>query len=181
MSPTTGNRRSIFMLSRFVQLLRPLIHALSLSVLLLLSGCSGFQALPTSNDPGASIQNPDVRSVLYREYETWRGTPYRLGGLSERGVDCSGLVYLTFRDAFATPLPRTTRKQSTKGEPVSRHALQSGDLVFFQTGVNTRHVGIYIEQNKFLHASTSRGVMVSYLTSDYWDARFTHARRIPIQ
>jgi len=146
---------------------------------LVLSACSGFQALPGSHQNNG-IENPDVRSRLYKEYEQWKGTPYRLGGLSTSGLDCSGLVYLTFRDEFGTALPRSTKQQQTKGVPVSRRHLRSGDLVFFDTGINTRHVGIYIEDNKFLHASTSRGVMVSYLTSEYWDKRFTHARRVRI-
>lgn len=147
----------------------------------LLAGCSGFQALPgPGHQSSAQFDNPDVRSRLYDEYQQWQGTPHRLGGLSGRGIDCSGLVYVTFRDEFNTQLPRSTRQQSSQGVPVSRHSLRSGDLVFFDTGVNSRHVGIYIEQDKFLHVSSSRGVMVSYLTSDYWKKRFTHARRVPI-
>jgi len=148
----------------------------------LLSGCSGFQALPGPDSQSSTqFENPDVRSRLYNEYQQWRGTPHRLGGLSERGIDCSGLVYVTFRDEFNVQLPRSTRQQSSQGIPIARRALRSGDLVFFDTGMNSRHVGIYIEQDKFLHVSSSRGVMVSYLTSDYWNKRYTHARRIALQ
>jgi len=155
--------------------------AVALVSVLLLSGCSGFQSLPGPGSYQAdTVKNPDVRSRLYQEFEEWRGTPHALGGLSKRGIDCSGLVYLTFRDEFGEVLPRSTRRQAALGVPVAKRDLSSGDLVFFDTGINSRHVGIYIEQDKFLHVSSSRGVMVSYLSQGYWGERFTHARRIPI-
>jgi len=110
----------------------------------------------------------------------WRGTPYRYGGMSRNGVDCSGFVYLTFRDKFALQLPRTTSAQSDIGTRISKDELLPGDLVFFKTGrgENGLHVGIYDTDNAFIHASTSQGVIRSSLDNVYWRKVFWQARRI---
>lgn len=100
--------------------------------------------------------------------------------MSKRGIDCSGLVYTTYRDQLGIELPRTTRYQSQIGKAVKRNALRTGDLVFFKTSRKVRHVGIYIEDNKFLHASTKHGVMISKLTDYYWRDKYWHARRVDL-
>lgn len=119
-----------------------------------------------------------IAQQLYNQYQDWRGTPYAWGGLSKRGVDCSGFVYVTMRDQFATYLPRTTEQQTQTGYHIDEDELAAGDLVFFKTGSKVRHVGIYMEDGKFLHASTSRGVMISRLDNVYWKQHYWHARRI---
>lgn len=108
------------------------------------------------------------------------GTPYRLGGTNRRGVDCSGLVYRVYRDLYGLQLPRTTEAQVDLGYKVSADELQTADLVFFKTGWATRHVGIYIGQGRFLHASTSRGVMISSLDNPYWQRHYWTSRRLPL-
>ncbi len=120
----------------------------------------------------------DVRSKLLQQYREWRNTPYRMGGLSKRGVDCSGFVYLTYRAKLGRTLPRTTTEQATTGVEVSRSNLRPGDLLFFKTGVFSRHVGIYLGYQQFLHASSSRGVTSSGLAEEYWDGHYWTARRI---
>ena len=140
-----------------------------------LQGCGGFSGRGTATAPAGSDY---VRSALYSQYGEWRGTKYRLGGMSKQGVDCSGFVYLTYRSRFGITLPRTTRHQSNQGMAVSRKALRPGDLVFFKTGPNKRHVGIYVEDRKFLHASSSKGVMLSSLDNKYWTNAYWTARRI---
>lgn len=118
--------------------------------------------------------------MLYQQYNHWQGTPYQRGGLNSKGVDCSGLVYLVFKDQFNIHLPRTTSEQKQIGRTVSKGDLTAGDLVFFKTGWFTNHVGIYIEKNRFLHASTTHGVIVSNLSKSYWNQSFQTAKRIEL-
>ncbi|MDK2776300.1 MAG: NlpC/P60 family protein [Pseudomonadota bacterium] len=167
---------------------RSLTVASVILLALMTSACSNMvaveQALPAggSGVSGVVAQSAagsdDIRHTIYQQYQQWKGTGYAYGGLDRQGLDCSGLVYLTYRDQLGIPLPRTTLKQSQSGWPVARNQLQAGDLVFFKTGVKARHVGIYIENNKFLHVSTSRGVMISRLDDYYWKDRFWQARRV---
>lgn len=135
-------------------------------------------ATPSRPEPAkpASADN-SIKSALYAQYQEWRGTPYHYGGLSKRGIDCSGFVYTTFRDRFDRQLPRTTAGQARVGYAVPRHAVTAGDLVFFRTSTKGRHVGIYIEDGKFLHASTSEGVVLSNLEAHYWSAHYWKAQR----
>lgn len=153
-----------------------LLRALTAIVIVgYLQGCGGFAGRGSATDRAGS---DSVRSALYSQYGEWRGTKYRLGGMSKQGVDCSGFVYLTYRSRFGITLPRTTRHQSNQGVAVSPRALRPGDLVFFKTGPNKRHVGIYVEDRKFLHASSSKGVMLSSLDNKYWTNAYWTARRI---
>jgi cell wall-associated NlpC family hydrolase len=119
-----------------------------------------------------------VKGSLYSRHSEWKGVRYSYGGLSKRGVDCSGFVYLTFKSAFGLRLPRTTKAQAKAGKEIKRSRLEAGDLVFFKTSRKVRHVGIYIEKGKFLHASTKRGVMISRLNDYYWKDKFWKARRV---
>jgi cell wall-associated NlpC family hydrolase len=119
-----------------------------------------------------------VRQELYTQYRQWKGARYEVGGLSRRGIDCSGFMYVTFKSKLGIVLPRSTELQAQSGEAVSRSALRTGDLVFFKTGIFIRHVGVYLERGRFLHASTSHGVMISELGDAYWKSRYWKARRI---
>jgi len=110
------------------------------------------------------------------------GSPYRLGGISpETGLDCSGFVGHVFKQATGILLPRDSRAISESAQPLAWTELQPGDLVFFNT-LNRAysHVGIYLGENRFVHAASSRsgGVMVSYLDDRYWRQRFDGARRV---
>ncbi len=109
------------------------------------------------------------------------GIHYRRGGNSpENGLDCSGLVRYVFREAHGTELPRTSAEISKMGETVDKKDLQPGDLVFFNTLRRTfSHVGIYLGDNKFIHAPSSGGaVRIESMDLAYWKARFNGARRI---
>lgn len=101
-----------------------------------------------------------------------------MGGTTKKGVDCSGFVMAVYRNAFHVDLPRTTAEQIRAGMPVSRHALKPGDLVFFSPPGYPRHVGIYLDNNRFLHASKSNGVTLSTIEGGYWAPYFRTARRI---
>ena len=129
----------------------------------------------------AAGEDSPVLPLLRAQAERWRGVPYRLGGSSESGVDCSAFVQITFRSKLGVDLPRTTEELAREGERVSRSELQAGDLVFFKTGFRQRHVGIYMGGKRFLHASTSRGVMTSSLNNVYWKERYWKARRIELE
>ena len=101
-----------------------------------------------------------------------------MGGTSRKGVDCSGLVYQTYRTKFGVAMPRSTEQQSKMGQAVRKEQLKAGDLVFFKTGVFTRHVGMYIDEGDFLHVSSSKGVMISNLDEKYWKRAYWKARRV---
>lgn len=151
---------------------------------LLLTGCgSMMQSTPdTAYQVEASVLQKStpafISQRLYQQHQEWRGTPYAWGGMSKRGVDCSGFVQLTLQQQFATHIPRTTAQQSQTGYAIPSSDLQAGDLVFFKTSSKGRHVGIYIENGRFLHASSSRGVMISRLDNVYWQKHYWHARSL---
>ncbi len=101
-----------------------------------------------------------------------------MGGMSESAVDCSGLTVLAFKDIFGLSLPRTVAEQAQQGKNVARYSLQPGDLVFFKTGFSQRHVGIYVEDNRFIHASASKGVIISKLDEPYWNKKYWKSTRV---
>ncbi len=109
----------------------------------------------------------------------WMGTPYVYGGNSKNGIDCSGFVQQMYIQVFNINLPRTTEKLYNRGTFVRSSWLNCGDLVFFKNirGRGVDHVGIYVGENRFIHASSSRGVIISELTSDYYVEHFVSARR----
>ncbi|MDK9705680.1 MAG: NlpC/P60 family protein [Desulforhopalus sp.] len=115
---------------------------------------------------------------LKQHYEKWRGTPYVDGGMSPSGIDCSGFTLLAYRDLFGVSLPRTAIEQAESGREVSRAALRTGDLVFFNTGRAKKHVGIYLAEDQFVHASLSKGVTLSSLDDSYWQEKYWQARRL---
>jgi len=117
------------------------------------------------------------RQQLLEQYSQWAGTPYRYGGQDWSGVDCSGLIQRIYSDLDGTSLPRTTEQLARIGQKVPRHQLQPADLVFFKTGWKQRHAGIYIGNGEFIHASASRGVMISRLDTPYWEKSWWMARR----
>ena len=138
---------------------------------LLVAGCSSQVPRPV---PASDIA---VRSALHQKYEEWRGVPYRLGGTSKSGVDCSALVQIIYRDIFSVDLPRTTWDLSRVGARVDREQLKSGDLVFFKTALWGNHVGVYLGEGRFVHASASRGVIVSELANPYWRKHYWKSLR----
>lgn len=124
------------------------------------------------------IKIESIKEKLYAQYAQWKGTKYKLGGLNRNGIDCSGFVFITFKSKLGIVLPRTTNLQVATGKDIERNQLQAGDLVFFKTGRFFRHVGIYLEHGKFLHASTSLGVTISKLDNVYWKSKYWKAKRI---
>ena len=114
---------------------------------------------------------------LYSAIDEWYGTRYRFGGSTKSGIDCSALVKILYETQFGIELPRTAREQYEATSKISRTELKEGDLVFFNTTGGVSHVGIYLQNNKFVHAATSSGVMISDLFDNYWDRRFIGVSR----
>ncbi|AVR05160.1 bifunctional murein DD-endopeptidase/murein LD-carboxypeptidase [Pluralibacter gergoviae] len=142
-------------------------------------GMEDPSSLQASQDEFESmVRNLDVKSRLMEQYASWKGVRYRLGGETKRGIDCSAFVQRTFREQFGMELPRSTYEQQEMGKSISRSKLRTGDLVLFRAGSTGRHVGIYIGNNQFVHASTSSGVTISNLSEPYWNKRYNEARRV---
>lgn len=120
---------------------------------------------------------------ILAEAETYIGTPYRYGGTTRNGIDCSAFVLSVFDSSVGLQLPRVAAAQSKEGLSIEKAQLEKGDLVFFSHGRGIAHVGIVynVDENgevKFIHASTSRGVMISSLNDSYWGPRYRFAKRI---
>lgn len=161
-----------------------LIYLIILSLFLVASSCkSKKNALSSSNNksekPSGKIVNQyaDLMDVspkaiknkkLYEFIEEWKGTKYQFGGLNKRGIDCSGLVYLAYRDVWGKQIPRNTSQQLEIIKRKYEGQLKEGDLVFFDyDGKKFSHVGIYLQNGFYFHASTSKGVMVAKLKDPY--------------
>ncbi len=114
---------------------------------------------------------------LYKFIENWWGTPYRMGGLTQRGIDCSAFVQSLFWSVYGLSLPRLAREQKQACAKLNQRDLHEGDLVFFNTRGGVSHVGVYLHNNKFVHASTSSGVTISDLQDPYWNVRYLGAGR----
>lgn len=141
-------------------------------------GQNGFLLQASQDEFEQMVQNVDIKSRLMDQYADWKGVRYRLGGTSKRGIDCSAFVQTTFREQFGLDLPRSTYEQEDSGKSINRGKLRPGDLVLFRAGSTGRHVGIYLGNDNFVHASTSSGVMISNLNDSYWKTRYREARRV---
>lgn len=118
--------------------------------------------------------------VLYKNIDDWYGTRYRYGGKTVRGIDCSAFMQVLSAFTFGWSLPRTAREQYLYMEGIRKEELQEGDFVFFNTTGGISHVGMYLSNNKFIHSSSSQGVSIGDLNSQYWSKRFIGARRMPL-
>ena len=131
---------------------------------------------------GVDIELQDNHK-LYIHASEWIGTPYRAGGDSKRGTDCSGLVSQLYKKVYHTRLSRSTDGQLKESSKISRRNLREGDLVFFTSRASRKkvaHVGIYLKDGKFIHASTSQGVIVSTLREKYYTQHWLCGGRIDV-
>lgn len=130
---------------------------------------------------GSSYEQSTLKEQVLMEIIKYLNTPYKYGGNSKDGIDCSAFTQTVYRDALSTDIYRTARDQFTQGEVISsQDDLKFGDLVFFNTRRRVRpgHVGIYIGDRLFAHASTKNGVTISSLDHAYYSKRYMGARRI---
>lgn len=160
------------------------IFARAIPISLLLAAISGCSSSPESEISQIDVTTPPsvaqlaVKDSLLDVYKVWKGVPYRLGGNGFNGIDCSAFVQVAYRDAVNVDIPRTTTMQSAIGKEIDYDEVQIGDLAFFKTTRTTKHVGVYIGNKQFMHASTSKGVIISRLDNPYWAAKFWHFRRV---
>lgn len=170
------------------------VIAIMAATLLLLTGCRSSRGSVRRGSTGHAtavgasfdlrdytkgISDPMAKALI-TEAQGWLGTRYVYGGDSKAGTDCSGLVMRVYGNVCGLKLPRSTREQVRYCTKVARNKMQPGDLVFFgpdKQDDKVSHVGLYIGEGKMIHASSSRGVMVSGFDSGYWgDRYFTGAR-----
>ncbi len=129
-----------------------------------------------------TITTANVQKIINKAV-SFKGTKYKYGGTSKRGMDCSGLMFVAFKNGNIN-LPRTALEQSKKGKKITTKKIKKGDLVFFKTNRKKRinHVGLVVSHKngnvKFVHTSSSRGVMISSLKDGYWANAYVMARRI---
>ncbi len=145
-----------------------------------MAGCSWDAPVQTGELPEFSeVAAADTGTRAARVALQQRGSPYRFGGESPSGFDCSGLVHYAYR-LVGKPVPRTTRELYRSAEPVGREDLQAGDLVFFRIDGKVSHVGIYVEDGHFVHApQTGRTVSVESLDRDFYRHAFLGGGRLP--
>ncbi len=150
-------------------------------------------------EPEPAVNLEELKCLFYTEYsetlglelegtedphlimaiEEWLGTPYRLGGCSKNGIDCSCLVKTIYETVYGLSLPRTSGEINREIVPVEVDELKTGDILCFRTrGRRISHIGIYLRDNKFVHASRSYGVTIGDLTSQYFQKRFVTAGRL---
>jgi lipoprotein Spr len=154
--------------------------------------------ISNNNNKESNIENADYLQLKYammldatvekltnipllQVIERWWGTKYCLGGSTDRCIDCSAFTQTVVKDVYDISLPRTSGEQYNFSDEISTADLKEGDLVFFHTGGKRKrisHVGLYLMNNKFVHASTSNGVMISDLNDNYWRQHYKGAGRI---
>lgn len=156
--------------------------ALLAAITLVLGGCASTGGMspepsPQAQTMPAEAQRSGKAQKLWQVFERYRGTPYEYGGTSAQGFDCSGFIVTAFREGLGQQLPRTTSQMLALGDVVHPGQIQPGDVVFFQIGGKEQHAGIYMGGDRFVHASTSSGVIQSSINGYYWQGRLTEARR----
>ncbi|HET9833034.1 MAG TPA: C40 family peptidase [Vicinamibacterales bacterium] len=142
---------------------------------------------PSAPEPAPVAPVPPPRAAMPQDQAliatalSFRGTPYRNGGSDPTGFDCSGFTQWVFAQ-HGVALPREVEQQFKVGEKINQDDLKPGDLVFFHTeSRGPSHVGIFVADDQFVHAPSSRGVVrVEYVNSTYWGRRFIGARRVPL-
>jgi lipoprotein Spr/probable lipoprotein NlpC len=157
-------------------------------VIIFLSACSSKKTRIYNKKQSSTLQkkvkqtaskNSNYKTkALYEEYNKWLGTKYKLGGQSLSGVDCSSFIQQVYLNVFGLKIPRTTKKQAKSGYEIVKKELHAGDMIFFKTGWDVRHVGIIIENGKFIHTSTKRGVSMSSIHNPYWRGNYWQSRRV---
>lgn len=132
----------------------------------------------------AQLLNVEVESItnytLFNFIEDWWGTKYRYGGATKKGIDCSAFSGTLLHTVYGFVAARTAREQYELSEKIDKENLQEGDLVFFNTKRGVSHVGVYLRNGYFAHASTGQGVTISSLDETYYSKRFLGGGRVPL-
>ena len=133
---------------------------------------------PAEKQSSNQIFDNSIEETILREFQQWEETPHKMGGNSKKGIDCSGFAHYMYGKLFNIKVPRSTKLFLKKGTQINKPQLKSGDLVIFKPPTYPYHVGIYVGDNKFIHASTTKGVMMSDLNNPYWLKCYLMSRRI---
>ena len=157
-----------------------------LAILLFTTSCAthtglnttDFLEIESSRKVEGYADSHEVEKRIRNEYKRWKGTRHRLGGTGHGGIDCSGFVRAVYKNVFNIELPRSTKEQVKEGTPINRDKLHAGDLVFFKPPTFPHHVGIFLSGKEFVHASKSKGVIISQISPDYWEKYYWTGRRI---
>ncbi len=170
--------------------MKKLFFLLTLSLLLASCGSSRKTTqqqktrTPNSSKITEKSKTSNKSEAIVSYAKTFKGTKYKFGGTTKKGMDCSGLVYTSFKIENIN-LPRVSRDMATQGNKISLNKTNKGDLVFFRTNKSKKsinHVGLVVENKKgeifFIHSTTSLGVITSSLDENYWKSSFVEARRI---
>ncbi|MWN90564.1 endopeptidase [Gilliamella sp. Pra-s65] len=170
-----GNRLLGTLLSNSINIKRDFLISTLIFSLFMLFGCSTSQGQVSVK---STKSDPTILAKIESHYKKWQNTPYRYGGTTLSGSDCSALVMNFFKNRLSKNLPRSAAEQARLGVKVNTP--KAGDLVFFKTGRSRSglHVGIYYADGKFLHASTSKGVIYSSLNESYWKKHYWMTRRV---
>lgn len=145
------------------------------TLLLIVTSCKTSSSTTSSSNKLAEKIIDEAKSKI--------GSPYRFGGTTNAGYDCSGLVFTSFKK-YDISLPRISKDMAKEGKNINKSNAQKGDLIFFKTGGSSQinHVGLIVEVNrddiKFVHSSTTKGVIISSLNEEYFRKAFTQINRI---
>lgn len=162
------------MISQTAQIVRKLI---SFIAFLSIAGCASQPTPNVATSPGSATASSGSATAAVSVAVEQVGVPYRYGGATPQGFDCSGLVYYSYGRAGKS-LPRTTAGLWGAMQPVARDDLQVGDILFFRIAGKMSHVGLYVGRSEFVHApSSGRVVTLESLSSPFYDAAFIRAGR----
>ena len=158
-------------------------------IILLLTGFVSCKSakhrnIVTKKDTKSEVRVSNKAQAVVSYAQGFNGVRYKYGGTTKKGMDCSGLVYVSFRKENVA-LPRISRDMAREGRHIKLNEVQQGDLLFFKTNKNRNvinHVGLVVSANKgsikFIHATSSKGVLTSSLSESYWWDAFVEARRV---
>ncbi|HEY5594847.1 MAG TPA: C40 family peptidase [Nitrospiria bacterium] len=151
-------------------------------ILIALSGCATGPTRPDFSPlrNGSEKSSTPVQKEVIKTAHALLGTPYKYGGTTPAGFDCSGFINYVYRNAAGLALPRMTHDLARAGKSVSAARLRPADLVYFKIEhQKPLHVGIYLGEGKFIHSPSTRGkVNIQDLNMDYWRNRYLGARRV---
>lgn len=119
-----------------------------------------------------------LENALLKSFNNWKGTRYAWGGDSLKGIDCSALTRRVYREVFNYELPRVSVDQVKVGRKISTSELKPGDILFFRPEGRVNHTAVYLGNSLFINASSSKGVIISSLESNYWGKYFKYAVRV---